>query len=552
MLALKRFRDNAKGVADLLNLAALRAPGTILCKDGSLLSGWFFAGPDAASMSPAQFNQLSRRVNDIFAKLGSGWAVWIDAARLPAADYPDRSQSHFSDPITQLIDEERRLQFRREGMHFETECALVVMYTPPLGRQQRFLDFMYDDDTDASVAPPSERQIETFNAAMADIEDALAEPLDLRRMSDFETRDEFGRRHLQDELVNYLQFRVTGELSGLNVPPCPMYLDQYLGGKELWTGDTPKIGDKFVSVVAIEGFPAESWPLILRHLTMLPIALCFSSRMIFLDQHDALSRLEAQRRKWKQKVRGFISQLFRVQGGYVNEDALLMADQAENAITDVNSNLVSFGYYTPTIVLMDESRETVHGVRQADKPRTAPFRLRRPGRDDQRHRGLAGLDPRPFPAQRPASAVPHPQLRRLPAVVGRMGGTVVVAQSSLSRWFAGVAARRHLRGDPIPLQPPCLGCRPHPDLRSDRRGQIHASGVDRRPVSPLPGRQGVHLRQGVLDVRPDLGGGRRDITIWPARTLPACVPWLSWRQRPMRPGPRSGWGPVTSSRPRSA
>jgi hypothetical protein len=34
-----------------------------------------------------------------------------------------------------------------------------------------------------------------------------------------------------------------------------MYLDAVIGGQELWGGVVPKIGRKFIQVVAIEGFP---------------------------------------------------------------------------------------------------------------------------------------------------------------------------------------------------------------------------------------------------------------------------------------------------------
>ena len=62
------------------------------------------------------------------------------------------------------------------------------------------------------------------------------------------------------------------------------------------------------------------------------------------------------RRKWKQQVRGFWTQVFKTQGGTVNEDALLMSSQADLAIADASSALVAFGYYTPVIVLMDADR----------------------------------------------------------------------------------------------------------------------------------------------------------------------------------------------------
>ncbi len=60
MLALKHFRDKAKGVADLLNYAALIDEGVVLCKDGALLGGFFFRGPDTASATPKP-GTISRR-----------------------------------------------------------------------------------------------------------------------------------------------------------------------------------------------------------------------------------------------------------------------------------------------------------------------------------------------------------------------------------------------------------------------------------------------------------------------------------------------------------
>jgi type IV secretion system protein VirB4 len=108
MLALKHFRDTAKGVADLLPWAALVDDGIVQGKDGSLLSGWFFRGPDIASMTAEERNHLTARINAALARLGSGFATWIDAVRLPTAGYSAPEDSHFPDPITRMIDEERK------------------------------------------------------------------------------------------------------------------------------------------------------------------------------------------------------------------------------------------------------------------------------------------------------------------------------------------------------------------------------------------------------------------------------------------------------------
>src|SRR5262245_7202403 len=118
MLALKTFHMTEPGFADLLPYAALIDDGLVLSKDGSLIGGFFYGGPDVASMTAEEKNYRTARLNAALAGRGSGWAYWFDAVRLPAASYPDPAQSHFPDPISRMIDEERRRQFLAEGAHF--------------------------------------------------------------------------------------------------------------------------------------------------------------------------------------------------------------------------------------------------------------------------------------------------------------------------------------------------------------------------------------------------------------------------------------------------
>lgn len=358
MLAVKPFRDKAKALPDLLNWAALIDDGIVQGKDGSLMAGYFYAGPDLASSTPAQMNYLTERVNAALARLGSGWVTWHEAVRMPTTGYPPRAASAFPDPISALVDEERRRGFEAEGAHYETEYALILYYTPPLRAKSRLADMVYDDDGISRVSL-GDRILSGFKKALGDLEDTLGDVVRLRRMSGFTVTDDYGREHLRDDLLNFLNFCLTGERLSLNVPDHGMYLDAVLGGRELWPGDTPKLGERFIAAVAIEGFPGESYPGILDMLNRLPISYRWSTRMIYLDQHEALSELRKYRRKWRQRVRGFWTQIFRTQGGIVNEDALLMATEAEAAMTEASSALVTFGYYTPVIVLMDTDRDAL-------------------------------------------------------------------------------------------------------------------------------------------------------------------------------------------------
>ena len=358
MLALKTFRDTAEGLADLLNWSALIEDGVVQCKDGSLLAGWYFRGRDIQSSTDNERNGITGRINAALSRLGAGWASWVEAVRLSAPGYPPSDLSHFPDPISRLVDAERRARFEAEGVHFESTYALVVQLTPPVRRKSRLGDLIYDDDVTERISPAS-RILQGFGKSLADLEDAIGDVIRLDRMRSYVVTDRHGVEHLRDELVNFLHFTLTGEPVELNIPPAGAYLDAVLGGRELWPGDTPRLGERFILTVALEGFPSESYPGILDALDHMAIPYRWSSRFIYLDQHETLANLRGYRRKWKQQVRGFVAQMFKTQGGTVNEDALLMTGEADASMAEANSGLVAFGYYTPVIVLMDADRQVL-------------------------------------------------------------------------------------------------------------------------------------------------------------------------------------------------
>lgn len=104
MVALKRFRHSGPSFADLVPYAGLIENGVILLKDGSLMSGWYFAGPDSESSTDAERNEVSRQINAILSRLGSGWMNQVEAVRVPTTDYPADSDCYFADPVTRAID----------------------------------------------------------------------------------------------------------------------------------------------------------------------------------------------------------------------------------------------------------------------------------------------------------------------------------------------------------------------------------------------------------------------------------------------------------------
>ena len=355
MLALKMFRPKAAGLPDFLPYAYLKDEGIVQGKDGSLIAGFFFRGEDSSVTTESERNYVTSMVNTYLSRFGAGWAIWTDAARLDSPGYPAPSASHFPEPITAMMDAERRAMFERENAHYETEYALIVQFLPPLWRNSKVGEFVYDDDG-RDNGDPGVRLLADFKKKLVDLEHGFSDLLHMRRMGTVRAFAPDGEEYASDELVNYLHFAVTGETVALRIPDCPMYLDAWLGIPDLWPGDTPKLGGKFISCVAIEGFPGFTIPGLLDILDGLPLQYRWSSRFIFLEQHEAVSALNRYRLKWQQKVRGFWSQIIKSNKGMVNTDALMMVHEAEEAISEAKSGLVAYGYYTPVVVLMHENR----------------------------------------------------------------------------------------------------------------------------------------------------------------------------------------------------
>ena len=356
-LKLKKHRSKDAGLADLLNYAAVVDDGVIVCKNGSFMAAWMYQGDDNASSSDEQREIVSYRINQALAGLGNGWMIHVDAVRRPAPNYSDRAVSAFTDPVSAAMDEERRRLFEGLGTMYEGYFVLTATWFPPVLAQRKFVELMFDDDaTPPDHTTRTTNLIEQFKREIRGLESRLSSAVKLTRLRGQKSVTEEGREITHDEFLSWLQACVTGDHHPVQLPSNPIYLDAVIGGKELWGGVVPKIGRKFIQVVSIEGFPLESTPGLLSALAELPSEYRWSSRFIFMDQHEALAALDNFRKKWRQKIRGFFDQVFNTNSGNINLDAATMVGDADAAIAEVNSGVVSVGYFTSVIVLMDEDR----------------------------------------------------------------------------------------------------------------------------------------------------------------------------------------------------
>jgi type IV secretion system protein VirB4 len=359
-LRLKKHRSKQEGLSDLLIHAAVVDNGVIVGKNGSLMAAWLYKGDDAGSSTDEERNAVAATINRAFVGMGNGWMIHNDAVRRGTPSYPAAELSEFPDPVTQALDEERRRLFESLGTMYEGYFVLVLTYFPPTLAQRKFVEMMFDDD---SVKPNQKQRtrglLTDFKRSIALFESRMSAAVQLERLAGVKMVTESGAEITHDNFLRWLQFAITGLNHPVALPSDPMYLDRIIGGQDFTPGVVPKVGQKFIQTVAIDGFPLEATPGVLNALGELACEYRWSNRFIFMDQHQAIADLEKFRKKWKQKIRGFFDQVFNTNTGSIDQDAVMMVADAEAALAETKSGLIAQGYYTSVVVLMSNSRPQV-------------------------------------------------------------------------------------------------------------------------------------------------------------------------------------------------
>lgn len=357
MHKLKQYRDEAMGLSDLLNYASLIREGVLLGKDGSLSAYYYCFGEDLDSVDNDELSVLSAKANAALKDFGSGWMIHVDVLRSETDAYP-MPEGAFPDPVSQRIDDERRKMFSEAGVQYKTLNILSITFLPPVKALSKLQDFIIDDPNAEKIENLSSRYIEQFEQKIDEFTRKLAGVMTVVRLGRYQDIDEDGNASVYDEILQYLNTIITGQKHPVRLPSNPMYIDSILGYQDFQGGIEPKIGPKWIKVVAIDGFPSEAYPVILRQLSSLGLEYRWSTRFIFMDRHQALSQIQSFRKKWGQKVRGMLDVALN-KDGHLDENAQNMVQEATASIGALEAGDVHYGFYTSVVVLMDEDLEVL-------------------------------------------------------------------------------------------------------------------------------------------------------------------------------------------------
>ncbi|KAB2773965.1 conjugal transfer protein TrbE [Brucella anthropi] len=340
MLNLSEYRLTASRLADFLPWAALVGEGVVLNKDGSLQRTARFRGPDLESSVAAELVAVAARLNNAFRRLGSGWAIFVEAQRHEAATYPD---SRFPDPASALLDAERKADFEEQGSHFISGYFLTFSYLSPAEDAARAETWLYEGRERSGVDP---------NEVLRGFIDRTDRVLGLLDgfMPECDWLDD-------SETLTYLHSTISTNRHRVRVPETPMYLDALLADQPLTGGLEPRLGDTHLRILTIVGFPTATTPGILDELNRLAFPYRWSTRAILLDKTDAIRLLTRIRRQWFAKRKSIAAILKEVMTNeasvLVDTDAANKAADADIALQELGADYAGMAYVTATISVWD-------------------------------------------------------------------------------------------------------------------------------------------------------------------------------------------------------
>ena len=341
MMNLSEYRKRPAGLADYLPWAALVAPGVVLNKDGAFQRSARFRGPDLDSATASELVGTTARLNNALRRLGSGWSLFVEAQRLAAHDYPSSS---FPDPVSALVDAERRAQFEEQGAHFESRYVLTLLHLPPAEDAARAERWLYEGGDKRGVDPWALLHgfIDRTDRVLQLIEGFVPE---IAWLSDSET-------------LSYLHSTISTRRQTVRVPEIPMYLDAILADEPLAGGLAPRLGDSHLRTLTVMGFPSETTPGLLDELNRLAFPYRWTTRAILLDKTDAAKLLVKIRRQWFAKRKSIASILREVMtnetSALLDTDAANKALDADLALQELGSDAVGEAFVTASVTVWDE------------------------------------------------------------------------------------------------------------------------------------------------------------------------------------------------------
>jgi type IV secretion system protein VirB4 len=372
--------DSVESASELAPWFAMASQGLVLCKDGSLLAGFEFAGPDIETSGTDLINRDIEMFQSALSMFDDRITLWTVQERRFDDAYPDGSYQHLVPSKVGALWKRRVLDARpatvRQHLYVgfrypNASDAFMDEVRDIMQREEVGLGSAFFKTLKARFARTSaiEQSYGRLDGMIAQFEEMLLSFTDLLQGLTVT------RLYDGDLLGNlYSRFNLASFPGPINVPNEPYYLDSYLPANTfVRRGSVLEVhgeaGVRYAVAQTVKSYPGEASShavdAMLGTEGEYVLVQCFR----FIDRLKSEKYIQDTEQFYVMEQKSFGTRIAeRVSGApidKVNTGNLVLAQEAQEALADQTANGVSFGYYNMTVLTMGNTIEEAENNAQA-------------------------------------------------------------------------------------------------------------------------------------------------------------------------------------------
>lgn len=340
-------------------------PDVVPTKQAELMACFQYLPRDAESSTEEQLIANRALLNSAIRRLSSGWAVWFEHQHFETTYY---DESEWPDPVSRMIDDQRRELFTTPGKQFADEFFISLLHAPPKDAEGRIAaSFESDDgaDDDKRLRDAFEKIDEEAATVLGDLRSFM---MSMKRLRG-------------DDLVTYLHNCISPYRQRVRMPQLPVFIGEYLTDTAFVPGLSPAfegLDKHHIRIVRIKDEPDSTSPEVLDALKNLPFPYRRVSRWLPFSPADARAELEKRRNDLASSRKGLMQRL--MQQYLKADDGTKDNTAAEAAMFNAIAALellakgdVSYGYWSHVVIVwnqkIDVAAERARNIEQLIRAR---------------------------------------------------------------------------------------------------------------------------------------------------------------------------------------
>ena len=331
----------AKKYADLSEVVtwlAMTNKNVILNNNGTLQKTYSFYGSDCSAMTDDDFSMYFERVNNALKRIPHGYMLFFESQKEYDTDYIELSDEN---KLQRELDEIRKENLTNT-QNFKIRYYLTIVYKEPNELLKR-VGTVIDKDNKTVIKEFKGLLRETFSLFNPKLVESELDNIDqnyIDSLNDLEANFLENCNDIilllqkampvvkalnREETLTYLHSTISDQRYPIKTKNS-FFITQNLSDAPLLTGRSPKLGEHYIGVIGIKDLPSTTYPTIFNHYQR--------AKSMFTMMYEAIQNKESSN---------------------VDVSAIRDGDEVTNAILELESDAVSFGYLTINIVLLHKN-----------------------------------------------------------------------------------------------------------------------------------------------------------------------------------------------------